>query len=341
MDIGKKIKQLRNEKSLTQETVAAALSVSPQAVSKWENGITLPDIVLLPALSTYFGVSLDELFDLSDETRLERIQNMLWDERILPQNTVRTETAFLLEHAKAHPEDPKAYTLLAQMENHLAKTHHQQAADYARQAILRNPEEKTAHSELVEAEGGRHADWYYATHHHLINWYQEFVKQHPTYRSGYMWLIDQLMDDYRFEEASCYLDQMAQIDTTFRTPLYRGKIAWMAGKQEEAFVIWDRMCEEFGQDWLTWLCMGDNLARAGRFEEAKRYYKKALEIQPVPKYVDALESIAQICEREEKNEEAIQALEEELVILKEQWDTTIGETADKIHREIARLKKLL
>lgn len=69
--------------------------------------------------------------------------------------------------------------------------------------------------------------------------------------------------------------------------------------------------------------------------------KRALEIQPVPKYVDALESIAQICEREEKNEEAIQALEEELVILKEQWDTTIGETADKIHREIARLKKLL
>ncbi len=48
MDIGKKIKNLRSQKGITQETLADLLSVSPQAVSKWETGAAMPDILLLP-----------------------------------------------------------------------------------------------------------------------------------------------------------------------------------------------------------------------------------------------------------------------------------------------------
>ena len=51
IDIGSKIKTLRLSKSMTQEQLAKALHVSAQAVSKWENGSSLPDIQLLPALS--------------------------------------------------------------------------------------------------------------------------------------------------------------------------------------------------------------------------------------------------------------------------------------------------
>ena len=52
---------LRKQKGVTQEEMGKALGVSMQAVSRWENG-GAPDIMLLPALANYFGVSIDELF---------------------------------------------------------------------------------------------------------------------------------------------------------------------------------------------------------------------------------------------------------------------------------------
>lgn len=65
MNIGKKIKELRKQRGITQEQLAESVGVSFQAVSKWENNIALPDISLAPILANYFGVSMDELFDFS------------------------------------------------------------------------------------------------------------------------------------------------------------------------------------------------------------------------------------------------------------------------------------
>lgn len=65
MNIGKKIKELRKLKGVTQEQLAESLGVSFQAVSKWENEIALPDITLVTVLANYFAVSIDELFDFS------------------------------------------------------------------------------------------------------------------------------------------------------------------------------------------------------------------------------------------------------------------------------------
>lgn len=59
--IGKRIRDLRTHKGITQEAVSKALGVSAQAVSKWEQGITSPDISLLVPIADYFGVSLDAL----------------------------------------------------------------------------------------------------------------------------------------------------------------------------------------------------------------------------------------------------------------------------------------
>lgn len=61
MTLGEKIASLRKARGITQEQLAEKCSVSPQAVSKWENDITSPDISLLPRLSELLGVSCDEL----------------------------------------------------------------------------------------------------------------------------------------------------------------------------------------------------------------------------------------------------------------------------------------
>ena len=59
--LGKRISENRKAKNIKQEELAEMLLVSPQAVSKWENNISCPDISLLPKLSEILGISVDEL----------------------------------------------------------------------------------------------------------------------------------------------------------------------------------------------------------------------------------------------------------------------------------------
>ena len=64
-EIGKNIALFRKQKNMTQEELASVLHVSPQAVSKWENGLSCPDIALLPQLAAVFGVSVDFLLGIA------------------------------------------------------------------------------------------------------------------------------------------------------------------------------------------------------------------------------------------------------------------------------------
>ena len=66
--IGKRIAALRREKGLKQDELAEKLGVSAQAVSKWENDQTCPDISLLPLLAKTLGVSVDELLSGKQES---------------------------------------------------------------------------------------------------------------------------------------------------------------------------------------------------------------------------------------------------------------------------------
>ena len=63
MTINENIRKLRLQKRLSQESLGELLGVSAQAVSKWEQGITSPDISLLPAIAECFGVTIDSLFE--------------------------------------------------------------------------------------------------------------------------------------------------------------------------------------------------------------------------------------------------------------------------------------
>jgi transcriptional regulator with XRE-family HTH domain len=73
--LGGRISDYRRAKVITQEELAERLNVSPQAVSKWENDVCCPDIMLLPKLAAILGVSVDTL--LSDKAEPET--------RVLPE----------------------------------------------------------------------------------------------------------------------------------------------------------------------------------------------------------------------------------------------------------------
>ncbi len=69
LKIADNIRKYRKAFGLTQENLAERFGVSFQAVSRWENGTTYPDIELLPALAEFFGIGIDELMGATKEER--------------------------------------------------------------------------------------------------------------------------------------------------------------------------------------------------------------------------------------------------------------------------------
>lgn len=80
MELGKKIAALRKMKKVTQTQLAEYLSVNPQTVSRWEAEGGMPDIMLLPKIATFFCVSLDELFGMTD---MDQINNLVYKYSVL------------------------------------------------------------------------------------------------------------------------------------------------------------------------------------------------------------------------------------------------------------------
>lgn len=76
VQLGTKIRELRKRDSRTQENLADALGVTCQAVSRWEQNATFPDMNLIPAIANYFGVTIDELFGYTND-RERRVDSLL------------------------------------------------------------------------------------------------------------------------------------------------------------------------------------------------------------------------------------------------------------------------
>ena len=66
-------KALRKDKQLTQEQIAEVFDLSPQTISRWENGTSNPDITLLPAIASYFETTVDALLGLSTPVKKQKI----------------------------------------------------------------------------------------------------------------------------------------------------------------------------------------------------------------------------------------------------------------------------
>lgn len=66
VNFAKTISRERKKKGLTQEELAAKLKITPQAVSKWENGVGYPDITLFPDIAEMLGIPISALFDRDD-----------------------------------------------------------------------------------------------------------------------------------------------------------------------------------------------------------------------------------------------------------------------------------
>lgn len=77
LKLGENLKKFRLQRELTQEQLADILGVSAQAVSRWENGTTYPDITLLPTVASYFEITLDELMGMDNWRSEEQLKGLI------------------------------------------------------------------------------------------------------------------------------------------------------------------------------------------------------------------------------------------------------------------------
>lgn len=77
ISIDKNLRDLRGKRGNTQEDLAEHLGLSPQAISRWERGETMPDITLLPAIAAFYDVTVDELLGVGEIRKREKVDEYL------------------------------------------------------------------------------------------------------------------------------------------------------------------------------------------------------------------------------------------------------------------------
>ena len=290
--IGENVKQLRQEKHIKQETLADYLGVSSQAVSKWETGASEPDISLLPNIATYFGVSIDELFEVPHAEQMERIENMIYNERRINPQTFARSVDYLERTLQNDPRDARALTLLAALYNHRASNDHETASYYAERALDADPmDENGAWPAYLEANNAPCGDQWLDNHFSAIRFMKDFLERHPKNRDAILFLCESLLADRRYDEAEAVIEQLKG-DYTYLC--YRGKLAFGRGDRAGAQDNWERGARENPQVWQAHDNLGEGYRLLGMPENALEAFEKSFTVQKSPRFTDPLFARAQI-----------------------------------------------
>ncbi len=322
MELGKKIKQLRFKAGLTQEQLAEKLGIGAQSVSKWENAAAMPDITTLPILAEVFGVSIDDLFDITTEQRLNRIENRMEAEEELPADIFLEFESFL----QAEMDDPRyqkrATELIAFLYWHRMNAQAQKAARYAKEAIRRAPNEKECQWILNKADNHAVWDWSEANHAKAVSFYQELAESNPNAVLPYMYLLDNLIADHRADEAELWLDRFCALEKAnpVMKRVFRAHIALARFDEASADKIMeDLLAEQPNND--------EVLFEAAQYYAAKADYKKAICIYEKafaedtrrPRFQDALIGIADIYEIMGDYANAAKTYDRIIELLEDEW----------------------
>lgn len=339
MELGKKIRQLRFKAGLTQEQLAEQLGVGAQAVSKWETGVAMPDITTLPLLSEVFGVSIDDLFDLSAEQRLNRIENRMDAEEELPQDVFWEYEDFLKGQLGDPQNQKRATNLLAYLYWHRMNSYGQKASRYAKDAIRRCPAEKESQWILQKAAGHAIWDWNMANHTKAIDFYREIVRTNPDAALAYMYLLDNLIADRRADEAERWLDRYCTLEKAHPVMkrVYRAYIALARFDEPAADRIMEELLAEQPENDAVLFEVAQYYAAKANYEKAIDCYERAFAADTRrPRFQDALMGIADIYEIMGDYANAAKTYDRILDLLENEWglreETDSGVTIAKQHK---------
>jgi len=340
MELGKKIRQLRYKAGLTQEQLADKLGVGPQSVSKWENAVSMPDITTLPLLAETFGVSIDDLFSLSSEQHMNRIENSLDINEELPQDLFREYEDFLKAQLDDVKNKQRATGLLAYLYWHRMNANAKKAARYAKDVIRMAPGEKDSQWILDRAEGHAVWDWNLANHTKAIEFWRSIVEENPDVRLPYLYLIDNLLADHRANEAEKYLERAGRLPDArpVMVQIYRAHIALARFDEKTADGIIEKLVTEHPEDSVCLFETAQYYAKKSNYARAIKLYEQSFEKEARrPRFTDELMGIADIYEITGEYEKAAETYGRIIDLLENEWGFTEDTGLDHARKEKARL----
>lgn len=151
--LGQNIATYRKNKNITQEKLAEICSVSPQAVSKWENDISCPDVTLLKTIARTFEISVDELLDDGSEpiAQLSRKGKLLKIRVLDKTDKVNLNLPLALIELLLQNEELTTRAVFGEKSHMLEKIDFQQICEFASLgAIGKIVEVQSEDGELVE-----------------------------------------------------------------------------------------------------------------------------------------------------------------------------------------------
>ena len=345
MDIGNKIKLLRQKIGATQEQLGEKIGVSSQSISKWETGVTMPDITLLPILSSELGVTIDELFDLTVEQKLQRIEKKLDIEEELADGVFYEYESMLTNQLDEFEDRRKVLSLLARLYDHRAESYLSKVSKYAREAILLAPEIKDCQWLLQKSDGAVSWDWNCSNHTRVIDFYKKVIENDtgvPKTPLPYYEILDNLIADHRTEEAKAYLDQCAELPAhrPFLVPVYKAYIALAEYDAKKADDIMEAALSEFSDHAGFLFELAQYYARQCKYEKAIAYYEQSWETEKSakPRFTDALDALATIYIITNDPNKAMETYDRLIDCLKSEWGYKDDDAAVI---EIERKKKAL
>ena len=275
--IARNIRALREAQGVTQEQLAAALNISFQAVSKWENAVTVPDTMMLPALAQYFGTTIDDLFRQEMQAYANNAVRLLavYEKSHNQDDFIRADAEFskLFDSGSYTLDDVRSYGVLYEYHMYYCRD---KALEQYDKVIARGAGDNTYHSArqqriLLLSRIGRSQE--------SIAQEQEILRKDPADVNNHIALIAAYHWAGKYEKAIEAFEQAMLRFPEGNAALYTyaGDACRALHRYDEAFAYWNRalaLDDNFIDSLFSTAFCYDEL---GRYEEAISAWQRIID----------------------------------------------------------------
>ena len=280
-NISENIKKLRESQQLTQEQLANSLGISYQAVSKWENAVTTPDIMMLPLIAQIFDVSIDDLFKAQIDDYKNEAERWLskYESSKNQDDFIRADIEFkkLFESNAYYDADIRRYGVL--YEYHMY---------YCRDKALEQYDK-------IISEGKKDGIYYAANRQkncllgrigrgeEQVSYWEDRVEEDDSSIQEYICLLDACYWAKQYDKAAGYFERAETVfgkeaKNNYSLYAYGGDIYRALKKYDEAFKCWRRALDINDYYMDVWFSMGFSYADLGDYVNEAEIWKKVIDM---------------------------------------------------------------
>lgn len=281
-NIAENIKSLRESQHITQERLANALGISYQAVSKWENSVTTPDVLMIPLIAQYFGVSIDDLF----KSKLVAYDNnaIKWLAKYEASHNqddfIRADIEFrkLFDSGNYEDNDIRSYGIL--YEYHMYYCKEKALEEYDK--IISNDKRDEMYyrvcrqKSLLLSRIGRSED-------DIVYW-EERIKEENSQVEDYTCLVNSCYWAKEYKKGMDYYEKAIQVisennkdDSYMLLYTLGGDIYKELKKYDDAFVCWEKALEVTSDFVDPLFSIGFCHEEIGDYEKAAETWKQVID----------------------------------------------------------------